>query len=47
MTHPEPDHAEQKPQTVEDLSPRAAESAGIKGGFNPQPDPPGKARPRS
>jgi hypothetical protein len=27
-------------ETIKDLEPREDESAGLKGGFNPQPDPP-------
>lgn len=38
------DRAKQQPSdTVEDLQPREDESAGLKGGFNPQPDPPGRS----
>ena len=43
--------ADQEPrpdaETVGDLPPSEDESAGLKGGFNPQPDPPGKQAPRS
>jgi hypothetical protein len=42
MTNSAQDHAEQKPETVEDLAPREDDSAALKGGFNPQPEPPGR-----
>ena len=41
MTNSAPDHGQQKPETLEDLSPREDESEGLKGGVSQENAHPG------